>query len=168
MKCVGKGLWHEDCIIHYRKTAETMEQVRKQCAPLIPWELLMETMLWRHKHNIIKYKYIKEFHFCVIFLPESLYYQWLFVSLQHENPPSLSTMLKCAGRFCFYGYMATRIPFIKTYSTPHELVQLLKTRGMEITDRLCIIFSTSVTIVCLPICTHCFLFPRNNIYSSKE
>ena len=43
-------------------------------------------------------------------------------------------MLKCAGRFCFYGYMATRIPFIKTYSTPQELVQLLKTRGMEITD----------------------------------
>lgn len=30
--------------------------------------------------------------------------------------------------------MATKIPFIKTYSTPHELVQLLKTRGMEITD----------------------------------
>ena len=30
--------------------------------------------------------------------------------------------------------MATRIPFIKTYATPHELVQLLKTRGMEITD----------------------------------
>ena len=30
--------------------------------------------------------------------------------------------------------MATRLPFIKTYSTPHELVQLLKTRGMEITD----------------------------------
>ena len=29
--------------------------------------------------------------------------------------------------------MATRIPFIKTYSTPHELVQLLKTRGMEYT-----------------------------------
>ena len=43
-------------------------------------------------------------------------------------------MLKCAGRFCFYGYMATRIPFIETYATPHELVQLLKTRGMEITD----------------------------------
>lgn len=37
----------------------------------------------------------------------------------------------CAGRFCFYRYMTTRIPFIKTYSTPQELVQLLKTRGME-------------------------------------
>ena len=37
-------------------------------------------------------------------------------------------------KMCFYGYMATRIPFIKTYATPHELVQLLKTRGMEITD----------------------------------
>ena len=23
MKCVCKGLWHEDCIIHNRKTAET-------------------------------------------------------------------------------------------------------------------------------------------------
>ena len=23
MKCVGKGLWHEDCIIDYWKTAET-------------------------------------------------------------------------------------------------------------------------------------------------
>ena len=33
------------------------------------------------------------------FLLKSLYYQRLFVSLQHENPPSLSTMLKCAGRF---------------------------------------------------------------------
>ena len=26
--------------------------------------------------------------------------------------------------------------------------------------KLCIIFPTSVTIVCLPTCTHCFLFPR--------
>ena len=43
----------------------------------------------------------------IFFLPKSLYYQLLFVSLQHENPPSLSTMLKCAGRFCFYRYMAT-------------------------------------------------------------
>ena len=41
--------------------------------------------------------------------------------LQHQNPPSLSTMLKWAGRFCFYRYMATKIPFIKTYSTPQEL-----------------------------------------------
>ena len=24
MKCVGKGLWYEDCKIHYRKTAETI------------------------------------------------------------------------------------------------------------------------------------------------
>ncbi|OYP61847.1 hypothetical protein CIL02_04115 [Prevotella sp. P3-122] len=23
MKCVGKGLWHKNCIIHYRKKAET-------------------------------------------------------------------------------------------------------------------------------------------------
>nr|DAU38844.1 MAG TPA: hypothetical protein [Caudoviricetes sp.] len=31
-----------------------------------------------------------------------MYDQRLFVSLQHENPPSLSTMLKCVGCFCIY------------------------------------------------------------------
>ena len=34
----------------------------------------------------------------------------------------------------FYGYMAKRISFIKTYSTPQELVQLFKAKGMEIID----------------------------------
>ena len=43
-------------------------------------------------------------------------------------------MLKCAGRFCFYEYMSIRIPFVKTYFTPQELVQLLKARGMKIAD----------------------------------
>ena len=38
------------------------------------------------------------------------------------------------GSFLFYRYMATKIPFIKTYSTPQELVQILTPRGMEITD----------------------------------
>ena len=33
------------------------------------------------------------------FLLKSLYYQRLFVSLLRENPPSLSTMLKCVGLF---------------------------------------------------------------------
>ena len=40
--------------------------------------------------------------FAWFFSLKSSHYQWLFVSFQHENPPSLSTMLKCAGRFCFY------------------------------------------------------------------
>ena len=78
----------------------------------------------------------KKTTFAWFYLLKSLFYQRLFISLQHENPPSLSTMLKCAGRFFFYGYMATRIPFIKTYSTPQKLVQLLKTRGMEMTLKL--------------------------------
>ena len=41
---------------------------------------------------------------------------WLFqikaVPLHHQNPPSLSTMLKCAGRFMFM-QMSNRIPFQK-------------------------------------------------------
>ena len=36
------------------------------------------------------------------------------------------------GAFLYYGLMATRIPFIKTYSTPKELVHLLKTRAMAL------------------------------------
>lgn len=64
MKCVGKGLWHEDCIIHNRKTTETAflallhtvvqetlflrpdpkGRVRKQRVRLILRELLSETM----------------------------------------------------------------------------------------------------------------------------
>ncbi len=65
--------------------------------------------------------------------------------------------------------MATRIPFIKAYSTPQELVQLLKTRGMEITDEekaqhyLSHIGYYRLSAYMY----HCFLFPRNNIYSSK-
>ena len=35
--------------------------------------------------------------------------------MQHQNPPSLSTMLKCAGRFIFIP-MANRVPFHKTYT----------------------------------------------------
>lgn len=43
-------------------------------------------------------------HICVKFLLKSLCYQQMLVFLQHENPPSLSTMLKCAGRFVFLLY----------------------------------------------------------------
>lgn len=73
--------------------------------------------------------------FVRFFLLKSPGIQRLFVQLLHENLPSLLTMLKCMGRFCFYGYMAKRrIPFIKTYSTAQKLVQLLKAGGMEIID----------------------------------
>ena len=54
--------------------------------------------------------------------------------MQYENPPSLSTMLKCAGRF-FYRRMATKDSFTKMYSSPSDLVQLLQSRGLVIFDR---------------------------------
>ena len=43
----------------------------------------------------------KKSTFTWFFSLKSLYYQWPFVSLKHENSPSLSTMLKCAGLFLF-------------------------------------------------------------------
>ena len=54
------------------------------------------------------------------------------LSLHRQFPPSLSLKLKCAGLFLFID-MARR-SFIKTYSSPSDLVQLLKIRGMEIND----------------------------------
>ncbi len=90
-----------------------------------------KSMILRSDLTLFNMNMSKNSTFAWFFLLKSLYYQWLLVSLHRQFPPSLSTMLKCVGLFCFYGYMATKIPFIKTYSTPHELVQLLKTRGME-------------------------------------
>ena len=90
-----------------------------------------KSMILRSDLTLLNMNMSKKSTFAWFFLLKSLYYQWLLASLHRQFPPSLSTMLKCVGLFCLYGYMATRIPFIKTYSTPHELVQLLKTRGME-------------------------------------
>ena len=62
---------------------------------LFCWQNLI---LW-HDLTLLNINMSKNSTFAIFFLLKSLYYQWLFVSLQHENPPSLSTMLKCAGRF---------------------------------------------------------------------
>jgi len=42
-------------------------------------------------------------------------------------------MLKCAGRFIFIP-MANRIPFQKSYTNPHDLVILLQSRGLTVSD----------------------------------
>ena len=42
-------------------------------------------------------------------------------------------MLKCAGRFFVSAYDNT-IPFSKAYSSPHDLVVLLQSRGLSIVD----------------------------------
>ena len=42
-------------------------------------------------------------------------------------------MLKCAGRF-FINHMSNTIPFTKGYSSPHDLVSLLQSRGLSISD----------------------------------
>ena len=68
-----------------------------------------------------------------LFSPKCLRKGKKFVLLQHQNPPSLSTMLKCAGRFIFIP-MANRAPFHKTYTNPHDLVNLLQSRGLAIDD----------------------------------
>lgn len=58
--------------------------------------------------------------------------------MQSQNPPSLSTMLKCAGRFFLretrHIMKETKTPFNKKYNTPAELVKLLQSRGLLIAD----------------------------------
>ena len=55
---------------------------------------------------------------------------WLFqikaVPLRHENPPSLFTMLKSAGRF----FLMAHYP--KTYTSPAQLTALLQSRGLHV------------------------------------
>jgi abortive infection bacteriophage resistance protein len=53
------------------------------------------------------------------------------VSLQHQYPPSLLTMLKSAGRFILR-FMGTK--YTKKCTLPQELVTLLKSRGLAIHD----------------------------------
>jgi len=61
----------------------------------------------------------------------------MFVFLRHENPPSLSMMLKCAGRFIFIP-MTNRIPFQKLYINSLEFVNLLKSRGLTVPNPVAI------------------------------
>ena len=39
-----------------------------------------------------------------------------FVPLQYQYPPSLSTMLKCAGRFIFYTFLLLRFSYFQNDS----------------------------------------------------
>ena len=49
--------------------------------------------------------------FACFYLPNSLYYQWLFVSLQRQFSPSLLTMLKSCEAFLFIHIWIWRILF---------------------------------------------------------
>ena len=63
-----------------------------------------QSMILRSDLTLLNINTSKNSTFSWFFSLKSLYFQWLFVPLQHENPPSLSTMLKCAGRFCLYTF----------------------------------------------------------------
>ena len=65
---------------------------------------IMNTVTCIQNLTLLNIDMSKKTTFAWFFLQKSLFYQRLFICLQHENPPSLSTMLKCAGRFLWvYG-----------------------------------------------------------------
>ena len=61
-----------------------------------------QSMILRSDLTLLNINMSKNSTFAWFFLLKSLYYQWLFVSLQYENPPSLSTMLKSCEAFLLY------------------------------------------------------------------
>ena len=63
-----------------------------------------QSMALRSDLTLLNINMSKNSTFAWFFLLKSLYYQWLFVSLHRQFPPSLSTILKCVGLFCIYTF----------------------------------------------------------------
>ena len=84
--------------------------------------------------------------------PNSCTTQIIVVPLHHKNPPSLSTMLKSAGRFIYMKYN-------KKYSSPFELLSILQSRGLTIP--VFISWMTVVTLTRNSCCHHARLWNRS-------
>ena len=62
---------------------------------------------------------LRRYHIYMLFIIKFIWkFQIIVVLLQHQNPPSLSTMLKCAGRFINYNTMNIKVTFSKEYMYP--------------------------------------------------
>ena len=96
-----------------------------------------QSMILRSDLTLLNINMSKNSTFAWFFLPKSLYYQWLFVSLQGQSSPSLLTMLKSCEAFFVYTHlnMASLIPFTKRFESSENLVDLLESRGLQICDR---------------------------------
>ena len=96
-----------------------------------------QSMILRSDLTLLNINMSKNSTFAWFFLPKSLYYQWLFVSLHCQSSPSLSTMLKSCEAFFVYTHlnMANLIPFTKRFESSENLVNLLESRGLQICDR---------------------------------
>ena len=69
----------------------------------------------------------------LVIIPQIIWlFQTFLLPWHHQNLPSLFIMLRSAGRFFYYTYMQTS--FAKPYSSPEQIVQVLKSRGMLIKD----------------------------------
>ena len=62
-------------------------------------------MILRFDLTLLNINMSKNSTFAWFFLPKSLYYQWLFVSLQRQSSPSLLTMLKSCEAFFIYTFL---------------------------------------------------------------
>lgn len=78
-----------------------------------------KSMILRSDLTLLNMNMSKNSTFAWFFLLKSLYYQWLFVSLHRQFPPSLSTMLKCVGLFCLYTFT---IKILTTHSARPPMV----------------------------------------------
>lgn len=130
-----------------------------------------QSMILRSDLTLLNINMSKKSTSSWFFLLKSLYYQWLFVSLQCQSSPSLLTMLKSCGAFFVYTHlnMASLIPFTKRFESSENLVDLLESRGYRfaIETKPYNTLTILVIIDCPLICILCWRCPKQHIYTRK-
>ena len=109
--------------------------------------------------------------FAWFFLPKSLYYQWLFVSLQRQSSPSLLTMLKSCEAFFVYKHlnMSNLIHFTKRFESSENLVNCLNHKVCRFVTETKPYSTLTILVItdCQLICTLCWRCPKLHICIRK-
>ena len=95
-------------------------------------------LVWQEKYdfkvwfNIIKYKYVKEFHFCVIFLAEKFVLSMIICIFATTESATLP--IWTANQGGSFAFMGTLRLYTKQALSISEQIELLKSRGLNIAD----------------------------------
>ena len=91
-----------------------------------------QSMILRSDLTLLNINMSKNSTFAWFFLLKSLYYQWLFVSLQQQNPPRFPFEQRTrAGLLLFMGTLKL---YAKQTLSISEQIELLKNRGLNIAN----------------------------------
>ena len=89
-------------------------------------------MIFKVWFNIIKYKYVKEFHFCVIF-PAKKFVLSIIIRI-FATTESATLPIWTANQGGSFAFMGTLRLYTKQALSVSEQIELLKSRGLNIAD----------------------------------